>query len=35
MKSDQLRHEQTWLAVGSLMILATVALAFARSTPGT
>ena len=29
MKSDQLRDEQTWLAVGSLMILATVALAFA------
>jgi AI-2 transport protein TqsA len=29
MKSDKLRDEQIWLAVGSLMILATVALAFA------
>ena len=29
MKSDELRSEQTWLAVGSLMIIATVALAFA------
>lgn len=27
MKNDQLRNEQVWLAVGSLMILATVALA--------
>ena len=29
MKNTELRDEQIWLAVGSLMIVATVALAFA------